>query len=203
MATQAVNVTQGYLEMARYWGSMITPETEMTHTTTYTILAEAYVFSYMAINAYTSFQLSELWNNQQASFRNKYPHRNTVAELLGRGGELSDLQTALKVFATESNVTSLHVANGQLWSEFNQVVREARDFFIHPKPGPGFQQHIDTITHIPQRRMAKDWWRFPVRVAEDIITYFQVERGMTVPDWVTTNQELVPHWGIVSKDHED
>jgi hypothetical protein len=189
-----IHMTQSYLEMARYWimqmhggdaqkGDNAQEKRLPSLNVGYAILTHTYVFSYMALQAFAAYRLEVFWNAPTATLRGKYQHRATFEDLLMK--DLGDLKESLKELCRQSHIEQIHDVDNQLWMDFTNVVREARNYFNHPKPGPAFQAQIGRV-------FERNSWIFPVDVAERIISHFYTQTYTPLPAWLKTNQELFP-----------
>lgn len=76
-----------------------------------------------------------------------------------------------------------------MWDDFGQLLKDTRDFYVHPNPFPEeFQRHISEIfkKHNPI---------IYVSISEEILKYFYQEMKHEVPIWLQKN-ELFKFKGI-------
>lgn len=159
------------------WSSLsATPNTLLA------ILAQSYVFSYMAVTAWANKQIGVLWKEADRPIQKLYPEANSLGELLNR--ELKQLKDVLKAISEVHNIKPLHEAEPRIWNDLLQVVERVRHFLTHPVLN---QDEFDEIVGEAGTRRS---WEFPSTVAEKTIAYFYDANGYPVPDWVHENQEF-------------
>ena len=141
-----------------------------------------YIYAYAAIVAFATEQFSKMWNNPNSKFRRKYNKAPNLSVLLRN--ELAELKDALKELSEIKGFKHLHVADPALWDDLLQVVRVARNFYLHPKPDPKEFSHIVGLTH------TKKTFSYPSDVASKVISYYISSMGFVVPDWVYNSTEF-------------
>lgn len=159
------------------------------------------IYSYMAIESFINYRLYKLWEDSRDvhatveravernpalqivprldDFYNSYGKENEF-EKLSRT-DLSDLKTRVKVVIDGLEIRQIHSTNPQLWSDFNQLLTQARHFLIHPFPDPTKFQEImkKLLMETPAGKYAE--------TAASIIKHFYEEKKDTPPDWIEKN----------------
>ena len=186
-----VNVEKAYLEMARaFTGCQISHpgigdragEVTPTHNTVFAFVSLGYIYSYSAVVAFATAQLSLLWADPGGTLRKQYSQRKSLDDLLRN--ELRETKEVIRALCRHKGIPQIQDAQPALWNQFLQVVQTARHFFIHPSPDSARLSKVVDLTH------DKRPWGYPAKVAEDIIAYLIEGMGAEVPPWVRQNQEF-------------
>lgn len=94
-------------------------------------------------------------------------------------GPLKELKCALNELSDQSQIPRIHEAKPEIWRRLNELLKEYRDYFVHPEPEK-FHDHVESVFSHP--------WGFSSQVATEIISYFFEESHGDVPDWITKPQ---------------
>lgn len=171
-----INVTKAYLDMARsVIDTSIHGDQEKTNgeDALFSLMSCTYVFSFMAITSFSSLQLHNLWKKEASLLRVKYSYCEGFEELMA--GPLKQTKSALRELSLQLKISPLHTARPSVWRELNELLKNYRDYFVHPNPEK-FQQHVVSTGNLE--------WGFPTRVASEIISYFYEATGNPVCSWV-------------------
>lgn len=167
----------------------------------FTMTTATVIYSYMAIESFINYWLYRIWEESRSChdaierINKTNPALKSVArfdwfyKLYGKEDEfeklsntdLSDLKTRLKVVIDGLEIQQIHKTNPQLWSDFNQLLTQARHFLIHPFPDPTKFQ--ETMTKLLMETEAGKY----AETAALIIKHFYDEKKEDPPDWVEKN----------------
>ena len=140
------------------------------------ILSCTYIYSYHSLISFCSAQLYLLWSQQNSELKEKYKGINTFEELMA--GQLRDIKSALKELTSQKRIVPLHKAKPKLWQRLNELVKNYRDFFIHPNP-----EKFDSFVG----KNGKAQWGLASETASGILEYIYQEAYGNVPKWVNSN----------------
>ena len=154
----------------------------MTNNTMLALLAQGYVFSYMAITDFVSGNLWKIWERPSSPLKSKYPKANDFTHLLKR--ELRETKDCITELCIQLKIKPLHEANPKLWTDLIQTLKETRDFLTHPRPDA---VEFDTIVGDAVEKHA---WAVPAHIAEQVIRYFHVAQKRRPPGWLSANKEF-------------
>ena len=146
----------------------------------FALTSHAYLYSHMSIVAFVNKQLHQEWAKGNRHLRSKYSNAEQFERELRHG--LGSLKNGLPELCLALRITSLAQAEPQLWTDLLEVVKESRDFFVHPKPDPAVFQSMVL-------RTLEEKWIFPIKTAENVLAYLYRNTTGTVPSWVISNQE--------------
>lgn len=145
------------------------------------VVSHVYLYSHMAIVAFVNGQLGMLWSQQNAYLRGKYKHQTDIAELFHR--DLGELKVCLRELCQALGIEDISTAEPRIWNDLNQVVKQSRDFLVHPKKDPALFQNV--MNGITRKNFG-----FPIQVAEKTIAYFYSRtRPKVIPKWLSENDE--------------
>ena len=183
-------IEQSYLEQAR--SCLQTEVVQIKGTTTtdpamspnlmYALVAQTYIFSYLALLSFISIQVGILWKAQDAPLQKRFPKAKDLQHLLN--SDLKEVKDAIKIICEESKIEKLHEADPILWNELINVLKPVRDFLSHP------YANSEEFNKIMDEAMTKHSWNFPSKVAEKVISYFYEKTSRPTPDWVKQNQDF-------------
>ena len=145
-------------------------------------IAQTYIFSYLAVLAFATENISGIWRDDNDRIREMFPNAKNLDHLLN--SDLKEIKELLKTICYFHNIKPINDEEPDLWNEFMQVVKVTRDFFSHPIPD---EHKFDKIVG---EVFAKRSWRYASSVAENIISYFYKKKNLEVPDWVKENQDF-------------
>ncbi len=144
------------------------------------LYSQAYLFSYMAINAYTNAVLISLWNREKSPLKKEYPKINDIDKLLWN--ELGEVREALKVLCKLIGIDPLHQARPLAWNNLIQTLLPVRNYLMHPKTDKASLEKISkTIT--------ANAWAFPSDIAVEIISHFYSAQKQPIPSWLSNNED--------------
>lgn len=147
----------------------------------FAVVSHVYIYSHLAIVAFANGQLGDLWNQQNAYLRTKFGSHADLDTLFRK--DLRELKVCLRELSQALAIEDISIAEPQLWSDLNQVVKQSRNFLVHPKKDP-------TLFKTAMDGMLQRNFGFPIEVAEKTISYFYSRtRPHIVPRWVATNEE--------------
>ena len=187
-----IMVTKSYLDMARCFdGAEVCRDSKeasenSVFTQEFAMVSCVYIYSYLAITAFVSEQLYEIWRKPNIKLREKYSSFESFKDLMW--SKFRDMNRALKELARSNCITPIHEAKPKLWHELNTFLREYRNYFAHPDP-ERFSEVIDGIGCL-QLNLGP-------RVATEIIRYFYTATGTPVPGWLSDRGIFVPKIIIV------
>lgn len=182
-----IKVTKSYLDMARCFdGAQVCRESSKAsensvHDEEFARVSCVYIYSYLAITAFVSEQLYEIWRRPNNKLREKHPSFESFRDLMS--SKFRDTNRALKELARSNCITPIHEAKPRLWQELNTFLREYRNYFAHPDPEI-FSEVIDGISCL-QLNLGP-------RVATEIIKYFYTATGTPVPTWLSKRGIFIP-----------
>lgn len=187
-----IKVTKSYLDMARcFHGAEVCHGTDEVSENS--VFAEEfarvsciYIYSYLAITAFVSEQLREIWKKPGNKLREKYYKYGNFKELMRL--KFKDSKSAINELARSVGITPIHEANPKVWQELNVFLREYRNYFVHPDP----ESFSDFINGIGCHQL-----NLGPRVATEIIKYFFTATETPVPGWLLERGILVPKIVIV------
>ena len=140
------------------------------------VMSHVYIYSHMAIVAFANGQVGVLWGQKNPYLRKKFQHHADIAGLLRQ--DLGELKVCLRELCQAMSIEDISVAEPRVWNDLNQVLKQSRDFLVHPTKDPAlFQSAMD--------RMIKKHFAFPIQVAEKTITYFYAKTHSKVPKWLS------------------
>lgn len=187
-----IKVTKSYLDMARcFHGAEVCHGTDEVSENS--VFAEEfakvsciYIYSYLAITAFVSEQLFEIWKKPGNILREKYSCFGSFKDLMR--SEFRDMNRSLKELARLNDITPIHEANPKVWQELNVFLREYRNYFVHPDS----ESFSDFINGIGCHQL-----NLGPRVATEIIKYFYTATETPVPGWLLERGIFVPKIVIV------
>ena len=95
--------------------------------------------------------------------------------------DLRDLPDRIKTVEKQNGITHLHEKNTKLWCRFLKLVKEYRNFLIHPFPSPErFHEINDRIF----KTKLKDY----SNTATEVIQHFYSEGNTEPPAWLEQNR---------------
>lgn len=192
------NVTQCYLEMARAvytkWDLPTANESSSNRELrssvgqfSYLIVSLTVIYSYLAIEAFANWHLYKIWQRSRDTsgkvyntFYEKYGQINEFTKVTGT--ELKELKMRIKVLCDSYKIPRIDTTNPELWRDFNELLKKARHFIIHPFPDPKkFQECMEMV----QQKYGIGKW---AKIAERIISHFFVNKNKKLPSWLTQNE---------------
>ncbi len=182
-----IMVTKSYLDMARCFdGAQVCRDSnEVSENSVFTqefaMVSCVYIYSYLAITAFVSEQLYEIWRKPSNKLREKYSSFEDFKDLMW--SKFRDMNRALKELAQSNCITPIHEAKPKLWHELNTFMREYRNYFAHPDP-ESFRKFVTEIS-------GHDLNLGP-RVATEIIRYFYTATETPVPGWAFRARDSRP-----------
>jgi hypothetical protein len=165
--------------------------------TSYAIAALSCVFSYAAIEAFVNMGIfqhlkkAEELNHKNlrgeceiSEFDKKLSIENPTKESIE--GIISGKTTSekLKFLCHLSGLKRIHDADPKLWQEFMGLLKEFRDYVIHPKPFP--KESGGKIGGLLIRNKLGSY----NSIASRVIRYFYLNLPDLVPEWIENNQYL-------------
>ncbi len=174
-----IHVTRAYLDLARgvidtqVYGN---PSAENSEDVIFALMSCTYVYSFMALTAFSSSHLHEFWIKSPSSLKTKYEDCKTFEQLMA--GPLKELKSALKELSIQLGITPIHEGKPAKWRELNEMLKAYRDYFVHPNP-EAFHSHVQATTSFK--------WAFPSKLTSEIIGYYFQEAGQEIPEWVSKN----------------
>ena len=170
------HVTRSYLDLARgvidtrIYGN---PDSESSHDAIFALVSCTNLYSFMALTAFVTRQLHELWTAHPSTLKEKHPNHTSFESLMA--SDLRDLKSALRELANALNIRPPHEVIPREWQQLNEIIKRHRDFFVHPDP----EAFNDVMTSSMNEK-----WEMPSRVAREIIRYFHSASQGTVPEWL-------------------
>lgn len=199
-STITYHMTQCYLEMARAvytkWSlptaKQLSSDRELKTLVgqfSFLIVSLAVIYSYLAIEAWVNYYLREIWQQCRVDLGKKYPafpqkycQINEFAKL--KDTELKELKERIKVLCDSYQIPRIDTTNPKLWQDFNGLLKEARNFIIHPFPDPKkFQECMEIVL---EKHGLRKW----AKIAEGIISHFfiNINKNKKLPSWLTQNE---------------
>lgn len=179
LSPMKIHVASSYLDMARAVVKLPlsgSGEQSKFDDAVFGIVGCNCIFSYMAMTAFCSRKLHDLWEMEDSKLRTKYKNIASFEQLMK--GPLIKLKCALNELSDQFQISRIHDAKPELWRKLNELLKKRRDYFVHPDPDPEkFHKHVESI--INQR------WGFSSQVATEIIRYFFEGTNEDVPGWLT------------------
>lgn len=161
------------------------------------------IYSYLSIEAFANYHLYDIWEHSRTaheafaklkgenpeaaknvmpdldSFFQKYGHINEFESL--KSTDLRELGERINVLCEAEEIRKIHDADPELWQSFQELLRRARHFLIHPFPDPTrFHDMLKIIL------METELGEYP-EIAQRMIRHFYEEKGKSAPDWVGGN----------------
>jgi hypothetical protein len=188
--TLEFDLAQAYLEMARahHDADVVGPsgvevdEVTMTNNTAIALVAHGYIFSFMALNAFASGCLWQVWQMPNSPLKAKYPDARDFKHLLKT--RLKELKVCISELYPLLGVEPLDKADPKLWNKMLQVLKITRDFLTHPTPD------VSDFNRIIGDAMGKHSWSFPTRIVEQVIGHLLKNQKKAAPNWLNENQEF-------------
>ena len=171
------HVTKAYLDLARgvidtqIYGN---PDAENSEDVIFALMSCTYVYSFMALTAFSSSHLHNFWIQNPSSMKIKYKECETFEQLMA--GPLKELKNALKELSIQLGIIPIHEAKPAKWRELNEMLKGFRDYFVHPNPEE-FHNQVQTTANLK--------WEFPSKLASEIIGHYFQETGQRIPNWVS------------------
>lgn len=145
------------------------------------------IYSYLAIEAFVNWHLYKIWQRSRDTsgkaygpFYQEYGQINEFTKL--KDTDLGDLKKRIKVLCDNYEVRHIHKSKPKLWRDFNELLKEARNFTSHPFPDPAkFQEYMKTIQE--EHELGK--W---AKIAEEVISHFFESKNKDLPNWLSRNQ---------------
>jgi hypothetical protein len=131
------------------------------------------VFSHMALTAFCSSHLHDMWIANPSPLRAKYADVETFEALMA--GPLRELKRALRELCDQLAIPRLDTAKPDAWRRLNELLEAYRDYFVHPNP-EAFHEHVEAVFGHP--------WGFSSQVAVEIISHYFEATGNAVPAWL-------------------
>lgn len=161
----------------------------------YGILSISCIYSYLSIESFCNWQLfkaSDYVSKVKPDIDRLRNQGRKLETLYGENfepyepedfkkGERSELKEKIKNLCKYFKSKQIHEEDSSLWDDFNQLLKDTRDFFVHPKPFPReFQEYVSEIfnEHKPI---------IYVRTSEEILKYFYQNRKIKIPSWLQEN----------------
>ena len=182
-----IYIERAYLEAARSFLPVNFVDSEgnkikISKLTGWALVSIIYSMSYTAVVAFSTIQLLPYWNN--GVLRKKFPEASSFDELITDNRKLGTLKKSLKTLCDCQGKKRISEANSTLWTDLIKVVKDHRNFIIHPKPDQEkFQKFFEDV-------MSNRTWEFAPGVASKIIGYFYDEPDSARNDWLRENQEF-------------
>lgn len=192
------NLVQCFLEMARaiYNTKCYLPEAKQVSLNkevklrsemSFLITSLSIIYSYLAIEAFVNWHLYKIWQRSRGTsgkaynvFYQEYGQINKFTELKDRG--LSDLKDRINVLYDNYQVPRIHDRNPGLWQDFNDLLKKARVFIVHPFPNPPkFEEFMKMVQE--EHELSK-WGK----IAEEIISHFFISKNKKLPNWLRRNE---------------
>ena len=172
-----IHVTRAYLDLARVViDAQIhgNPDAENSEDVIFALMSCTYIYSFMALTAFSSSHLHEIWIQNPSKLKIKYKNCDTFEQLMA--GPLKELKVALNELSTQLGITPIHKSKPAKWRELNEMLKGFRDYFVHPNP-EAFHNHVQATVSLK--------WAFPSKLASEIIGYYFQETGKEIPSWVS------------------
>ena len=187
-----IKVTKSYLDMARCFdGTEVCGDPKKVSENS--VFAEefarvscVYIYSYMAIVAFASEQLYEIWKKEGNELRERYSEFDNFACLMRK--KFSEIKSALNELARLNGIKPIREAKPKEWQELNEFLREYRNYFVHPNP-ESFSEFVNGISGHKLN--------LGPRVATEIIKYFYTAKGTCLPAWLSKRGIFIPKITIV------
>lgn len=184
------DLAHAYLEMARaHLGVPVrapqgtSPEDRrMTNTTLFALVAHGYIFSFMAINAFVSICLWDIWDRPNSPLQAKYPKAKGFKHLLKT--DLRELKDSINELCAHYNLEPLHKSNPEVWNGLLQIVKATRDFMTHPTPD------AVEFNKIVGDAVQKHTWGKPAHIVEQTMIHFFDKQGLASPEWIKKNTDF-------------
>ncbi len=93
-------------------------------------------------------------------------------------GPLKEIKNALKELSLQYNLEPIHTARPKLWRHLNELLKNYRDFFLHPNPDH-FQKYVGETGNAQ--------WCFASDTASGILEYIYEGCRGEAPKWVNTS----------------
>lgn len=157
------------------------------------IISISCIYSYAAIEAFCN---RHLWGFQdtvkkiESSGAGKagWRYMGHSSESLGENkldfNAKEDLKEKIKKLCVLYKIKTICDSNPELWGKFNQLLKDARHFIIHPKPEPDeFQENINKIL---SNHNTGEY----VNIASEILEYYYTGTQKNPPEWLKKNSLL-------------
>lgn len=184
------NLTQCYLELARSAFTSIQgkkEETQKIANALFAITSISIIYSYTAIEAFVSRQFYRICETRNSNteegkrFNKEFPNIQKCADLKNNRS-IWELKDKIKALCRLLGYRQICDEDAKLWQVFNELVKDARHFIIHPLPDPDkFQEKMTQI-------MMENRVGLYVEVAEKIIKHFYDQAKIETPDWLKENK---------------
>jgi len=191
------NLVQCCLEMARavytecyFPGAKQAPfntELSLRSQMSFLIASLTIIYSYLAIEAFVNWHLYKIWQrsrdtsgNAYSPFYQEYGKINEFTKLKDHG--LGDLKDRINVLCDNYEVPRIHNNNPKLWQDFNDLLKKARVFIIHPFPDPA--KFHEVMKMIGEEHELGKW----AKIAERVISHFFINKNKKLPNWLGQNE---------------
>lgn len=150
-----------------------------------TVVSVTVIYSCLAIEAYVRWHLHKIWEEsrnssgkQYSQFYKKYGKADfpKLTKKL-----LPSLEQKMNMVCDSYQISRIKGKDPQLWKDFKKLLKETRNFMVHPNPGQDFHKYVK----LAQEDTGLPKWS---KIAERVISYFLVERGKQIPSWLRKNQ---------------
>ena len=165
----------------------------------YGILSISCIYSYLSIESFCNrqlFEASDYVSKVKPDIDRLRKQGIKLEPLYGEKFEpyrpenyFFELKEKVKNLCEYFKLEPISKQDPKLWDDFNQLLKDTRHFFVHPKPFPKeFQEYMSKILgeHKPITY---------IRIAEDILKYFYQGMKYEIPNWLQKN-ELFKFKGI-------
>lgn len=157
----------------------------------YGILSISCIYSYLSIESFCNWQLfkaSEYVRNVKPDIDRLRKQGIKLEPLYGEKFEpyrpkkyFSKLKEKVKNLCEYFKLELISKQDPKLWDDFSQLLKDTRNFFVHPKPFPKeFQEYMNKILgeHKPITY---------IRTVEEILKYFYQNMKGEIPTWLQEN----------------
>ena len=186
MSKRAYDVTRSYFDMARastdtslVISADAAKDETLTNNANLVLVSSSWMYSHMAITAFVSAHLHDLWCWENSPLKAEFPQHETFEAMMKC--EFRDLKSALRKLAGILGIQPLHVGAPKAWQHLCEFVQDHRDFFVHPTPSR-FPEVME--------RAGRHHRGFPCDVAIEVIGYFYDKVGQDRPVWLGSQGNL-------------
>lgn len=197
-----VSLSHVYLELARAvfqptQAPQVTKGTAPDFPVLFGLMSVTILYSYLALESFINYHFCIVYRHAteahktcrqlrqlQPDYEN-VPLYNDFCKKYGGdslGSLRLELKEKIKSVCSAHSIPQVYEEKPQLWQDFCDILKPARDFLVHAVPEPGiFEPHMQRI--LEETRAGKY-----VQIATDMIEYFYEQHDREPPSWLSENQ---------------